>query len=145
MIGNYQNKLDDKGRITIPSKFRKTLGNKIVISFGFDNTLEIRTSASFKEWSSLLVSKGNLSKSARQLSRIILGNSFEIDIDSSGRALLPKQLIDFVNIKKDVTLVGVGDKIEIHSFEEWEKSISDSKHITTSLEQLAEELNKSQD
>jgi len=47
MIGNYKNKLDDKNRLTIPAKFRNELGLIVVVSYGFDNTLELRTSQSF--------------------------------------------------------------------------------------------------
>jgi DNA-binding transcriptional regulator/RsmH inhibitor MraZ len=48
MIGNYINKLDEKGRITIPAKFRNELGGIVVLSYGFDNTLEIRSQKTFK-------------------------------------------------------------------------------------------------
>jgi MraZ protein len=61
---------------------------------------------------------GNLSSNARNLSRAILGNSFEVSIDKAGRVLLPKQLAEMVGIDKEVTLVGVGDKIEVHATEQ---------------------------
>lgn len=140
MIGNYSNKLDDKGRLSIPSKFRNELGNVIVISYGFDNTLEIRTSKAFDDWSYSLIAKGNLSKSARKLQRLILGNSFEVNIDKAGRALLPKQLLDISKLDKDLTLIGIGDKIEIHSLKHWKSMTSDVDEMSKSLEKLAEEL-----
>lgn len=142
MIGNYSNKLDDKGRLTIPSKFRNELGELVVISYGFDNTLEIRTSKAFEEWSNSLVEKGNLSSNARNISRIILGNSFEINLDKSGRVLLPKQLIEIVKLSKEVTLIGVGNKIEVHSTNTWDNFTSDSEQMTKTLEQMAEDLSK---
>ncbi len=142
MIGNYSNKLDDKGRLTIPAKFREELGKVVVISIGFDNTLEIRTSKSFEKWKESLTSKGNLSKNARNLSRAILGNSFELTLDKAGRALLPKQLIDLIKLTKDVTLIGVGDKVEVHSTKQWDDLTSDTETMTKSLEEMAEELSK---
>lgn len=141
MIGNYNNKIDDKGRLTIPAKFRNELGDIIVISYGFDNTLEIRTPKSFEQWSNSLIAKGNLAQSARQLQRIILGNSFEINIDKAGRALLPKNLIDLANLNKEVVLVGIGEKIEIHDTEKWSSLTNATDETTKSLEELAEELN----
>jgi len=142
MIGNYKNKLDDKNRLTIPAKFRNELGLIVVVSYGFDNTLELRTSQSFNSWSQSLINKGNLSSNARNLSRIILGNSFELELDNSGRILLPKQLVNLIKLNKDVVLIGVGDKIEIHPAEQWEKLTSEPSQMTKSLEQMAEELNK---
>lgn len=144
MIGNYTNKLDDKGRLTIPTKFRDKLKSSIVISYGFDNTLEIRTVNSFDEWSNSLIAKGNLSKNARELQRLILGNSFEVDLDKNGRILLPKQLMELSKIKKEVSLIGVGNKIEIHPSKQWTELTSNVEKMTKSLEELAEELSKAE-
>ncbi len=142
MIGNYRNKLDDKARLAIPAKLRTQLGSSIVISAGFDNTLEIRTKKDFDAWMDTLTSKGNLSSNARKLSRMILGNSFEVNLDKAGRALLPKELLSIVGIKKEAVLVAVGDKVEIHAAEQWDKLMSDSKALTKSLEEMADELAK---
>lgn len=144
MIGNYLNKLDDKGRLTMPSKFRNELGESIVISYGFDNTLEIRTIKAFEEWSNSLIAKGNLSSTARQLQRMILGNSFEVTLDKAGRALLPKVLIQVANLKKEVALVGIGNKIEVHDADQWNSMSTDSNTMTKTLEELAEEMSKSE-
>ena len=142
MIGNYKNKLDEKGRIIVPAKFRKELGSFIVVSIGFDNTLEIRTSKSFEKWSETLSKKGNLSSNSRHLSRFILGNSFEVTLDKAGRALLPKQLTEIVKLTKDVMLIGIGDKIEVHSSKQWEDLTSNPEKMAKTLEQMAEELSK---
>ncbi len=140
MIGNYKNKLDEKGRLTIPSKFRNELGEFIVVSLGFDNTLEIRTKKSFEEWSNSLIAKGNLSKNARQLQRIMLGNSFELSLDKLGRINVPNQLLELAKINKEVVLVGVGEKIEIHSSTQWENNTKSVDDIAMSMEELAESL-----
>lgn len=142
MIGNYRNKIDDKARLTLPAKLRNELGGAIVISAGFDNTLEIRTQKNFKIWMDSLTSKGNLSSNARNLSRIILGNSFEVNVDKAGRVLVPKDLFGIANIEREVVLVAVGEKVEIHSAQQWDKLMQDSKALTKSLEQMADELAK---
>ncbi len=140
MIGNYKNKLDDKGRLTIPSKFRNELGDVIVVSYGFDNTLEIRTKKAFEDWSNSLIAQGNLKSKARQLQRIVLGNSFEITLDKAGRANVSNDLLKLANIEKEVTLVGIGDKIEVHSTSQWESTMNESNDLATSMEELAEAL-----
>lgn len=140
MIGNYSNKIDSKGRITIPSKFRNELGEVIVASYGFENSIELRTLSEFKKWSDLLIDKGNFVKSARELQRIILGQSFDIKVDKAGRILMPKALLKLAQIENEVVIVGIGDKLEIHSSNNWEKHISDNQQNDKSIEQLAEEL-----
>ncbi len=140
MIGNYKNKLDDKGRLTIPSKFRNELGDAIVISYGFDNTLEIRTKKAFDEWLASLIAEGNLSKNARQLQRLVLGNSFELTLDKAGRANVPKDLLNLVKIEKEVAIVGIGDKLEVHAAEQWDNSMSSAEDLAKSMEELAEAL-----
>lgn len=142
MIGNYRNKLDDKSRLTLPAKLRSELGSSIVISAGFDNTLEIRTQDEFKTWMDSLTSKGNLSSNARKLARFILGNSFEITVDKAGRVLLPKELSSFAKLDKDVVFVAVGDKVEIHAAKQWDDLMSDSSALEKSLEEMADELSK---
>ncbi len=121
MIGNYQYSLDSKGRLAIPSKFRKELGTKIVLSLGFDQTLEIRREIDFKNWTNFLLEKSSMNKNSRLVSRTVIGNSFEVSLDGQGRILLPKLLLEQVGINKKVQIVGVGNKLELHSQDKWEK------------------------
>lgn len=140
MIGNYKNKIDDKGRMTIPSKFRNELGEAVVISFGFDNTLEIRTKLAFDDWMNSLKIKGNLNANARKLQRIILGNSFDLSIDKAGRINLPASLIELAKIDKEVAIVGIGDKIEVHSAEQWDALTNPDDDLSATMEELAAAL-----
>lgn len=142
MIGNYKNKLDDKGRLTIPSKFRNELGEVVIISYGFDNTLEIRTKKAFEQWSNSLVAKGNLNKKARELQRIVLGNSFDLSLDKAGRINVPKELMQLAGIEKEVSIVGIGDKIEVHSASAWDKTMSNAEELAASMEELAQALSE---
>ncbi len=140
MIGNFSNKLDEKGRMTIPSKFRDELGTDVVISWGFDQTLEVRTKEAFQEWSNSLIAKGNLKKDARQLQRFVLGNSFDLTIDKAGRVNVPNKLIEMAKIDREVTLVGIGDKLEVHATERWDAMTNDTEDLSMSMEELAEAL-----
>ncbi len=119
MIGNYKNKLDQKGRIMIPAKWREILEEKIILSLGFDSTLEIRNPDDFNIWVELLEKNNTLNKDTRIILRAILGNSFELNVDTQGRINLPQTLINSAHLEEDVVLVGVNDKIEIHSLESW--------------------------
>ncbi len=139
MLGNQKVSIDEKGRLTIPTKFRKEIGNFVVVSFEFEDMLVIRKKEEWEKWSNLLIEKGNFKKAARILQRKILGNSAEISIDSKGRILLPKTLIEISNLSNNVQIVGVGNKLEIVSESSWEKMMND-KENNMSIEEAAEAL-----
>ncbi len=121
----------------MPSKLREQLGSEVVISFSFGNVLEIRTKDAFQDWSNSLLEKGNFKKEARELQRLVLGNSFELSIDKAGRVNIPDNLIALVKLEKEVTLIGVGDKLEIHSTSAWEAVTDDSEDLANKMEELA--------
>lgn len=138
MIGNYRNKLDIKGRLIIPIKFRDEFNGTVIVSLGLDQTLEIRNSEAFTAWTNQIQAKGMLSKEARIISRAILGNSFELNIDNQGRINLPQSLILKANIRGEVVLVGVRNKVEVHSLEAWNAFMNETADGI--LEQAAAKL-----
>lgn len=137
-IGSYINKIDDKGRMIVPSNFKKILDTTIFLSLEFENTLVIRTKDDFQKWENELKDLDPLKKSTRTLQRLILGNSEKIKIDSKGRINIPNILLKNSNIGKNVVVVGVGNKIEIHSEDVWNEMNTNK----FSLEDAAEEISK---
>lgn len=138
-IGNHLNSIDNKGRMIVPSKFRKYLKNTVVLSLEFENTLVLRETSEFEKWSKLITEKSVFSKDVRLLQRLIFGRSEKINIDAKGRINISPELLKTCKIKNDVQIVGVGNKIEIHSIESWNK-INTSTNV--SLENIAEKLSK---
>ncbi len=139
MIGNYKVSIDEKGRMTIPTKFRHEIGNEVVVSFEFEGLLVIRKKEEWDEWQEFILSKGTLNKAARTLQRKILGNSSEATIDSKGRILLPKTLIESAELESNVQVVGVGKKLEIVSETAW-KQMLEEEEGNLSIEDAAEAL-----
>ena len=81
LIGQYTHELDSKKRLTLPAKWRKVLGSKVVVTNGLDNSLFV---FSQKEWESIAEKLGSLSlgnSESRNFNRFFLSNAFEIDID----------------------------------------------------------------
>ncbi len=136
MIGNHKVSIDEKGRMTIPTKFRDELGKEVVVSFEFEGLLVIRSKNEWKKWEELILSKGTLNKNARILQRKILGNSGEAIIDSKGRILLPKTLVEVSNLESNVQVVGVGNKLEIVSETTW-KEMLEEEESNLSIEDAA--------
>ena len=141
MFGNYKRVLDEKNRILIPSKLRKNLGNFIYITLGLDNILEIRNKNDFLVWKEKLLSNNLLNKQTRIFNRLLLGNTFDVELDKQGRIILPDVFKQKTNIKKEIMFVGVGSKIEVWPYKKYLEFLEkfDEKN---SLENLAEKLFK---
>jgi MraZ protein len=115
MIGNFRYTVDDKGRITIPSKLRNELGDVLYVTKDFDNVLSLRSRKEFDNLQDQLLQQSAFSRDARNLQRTIIGNTFEITPDKQGRINLPKNLLEETGIDKEVVIVASGNRVEIFS------------------------------
>ncbi|WP_342252154.1 division/cell wall cluster transcriptional repressor MraZ [Spiroplasma endosymbiont of Amphibalanus improvisus] len=140
-LGQYHHTIDDKNRLTVPSKFRDVLKNESVlyVSKGLDNCLELRDEKQFNVWAEKLRQLGDGKKTARALTRQIMSQSGEVTIDNSGRIKINQFQLDLIGIKKDVVIVGNNNKLEFWTPEAWEKYQTDN----SSLEDYADELGDS--
>ncbi len=139
LLGTYEHSLDSKNRLTLPSGIRKNFDTFVVLSIGIDKCAEIRTPEEFKSYTSMLQKVGISKEKYRTLLRTVLGNSFEIQIDSSNRVLVPSIITEFCNFSKNVVLIGVGDKMEV-----WSADIYNSikrKDDINALSSVVESLN----
>ncbi len=139
LIGEYTHTQDDKKRISLPSKFRKEMGKKVVVTHGLDNCLFMYTT---KEWVKISEKLGNLSMGqadSRGFNRIMLAGAQEIDVDSIGRILLPEFLREFAGLeaKNKVVFAGVHSRVEVWDESRWKDYKS---RILKKADQLAEKL-----
>jgi MraZ protein len=119
-IGEYKHTLDEKKRISIPSKFKAKLGKKVVVTRGLDNCLFIYP---VKEWAKIaekLARLGMGKREQRGFNRFMLGGATEISIDGVGRILIPETLKNFAKIKSKVVFAGVFNRIEVWNDKAWE-------------------------
>lgn len=120
-LGSFKHSIDAKNRLTLPTKFVvKFAKSKAVITKGFEGCLEVWTSLDFDKRVNQVLSYSQNKKNARILSRQIFANSNEVEIDKAKRILLPTNLKDMASIKKDVMIIGVGNKIEIWNLKTYE-------------------------
>jgi MraZ protein len=137
LIGEYKHTLDDKKRISVPSKFRKALGKKVVVTNGLDNCLFIYQ---IKEWEKIASKLSGLSwgtSDQRKLNRFMLAGATEVSIDSVGRILIPEHLKKTAKIKTKVVFAGVYSRIEVWDEQTWEKH---KKEVAKNADQVAERL-----
>jgi len=136
-MGEYQHTIDNKGRVSIPSKFREELGEVFVITKGLDNCLFVYP---MEEWNRLeqkLKSLPFTRADARAFARFFFSGAVECELDKQGRVLLPQVLREHARIKKDVVIIGVSTRIEIWAKEVWEEY---SLQAAANYEAIAETL-----
>lgn len=137
LIGEFTHTIDEKNRISLPAKFRKEMGNALVITPGLDNCLFVFTK---KEWTKISEKLGNfsmLSADNRSFNRFMFGGATEVSVDSIGRILLPDFLKDRANLKTKAALVGVQNRLEIWNDKAWTDY---KKRVAGQADQLAEKL-----
>jgi MraZ protein len=120
LIGEYKHKIDDKKRISLPIKFRKYLGKKIIITKGLDGCLFIYSEKEWTRISAKIADLGMGQSDRRSFNRYMLSGASEIDIDSVGRILIPENLIKEAGIKNVAIFAGVFNRVEVWDENKWE-------------------------
>jgi MraZ protein len=141
LIGEYIHTIDEKNRVSLPVKFRKEMGKKIIITPGLDNCLFVFT---LKEWAkvSKRLSDTNsdlsfLKADKRSFNRYMFGRAVDVEVDSIGRILVPDFLKDIIKPSNKVAVIGVEDRVEIWNDKVWLKY---KEEIGKQADQLAENL-----
>jgi MraZ protein len=120
-IGEYSHTIDTKKRLAVPSKFRRELGKKAIITRGLDSCLVIYPT---KEWQVLAKKLGTLPNSqieARGFARIMLAGAMDVSLDNLGRILIPDYLKKYASLKKNVVVTGLFNRLEIWDERKWQE------------------------
>lgn len=137
LIGEYVHTLDAKKRLSLPSKFRRKFGKKVIVTRGLDNCLFLYPT---REWEKISEKLGELSigqRDTRGFNRFMLSGAVEVDVDSVGRILIPDFLKHFAELKNKVVLAGIHNRVELWDERKW---IGYKKRIEGQADQLAEKL-----
>jgi MraZ protein len=136
-MGEYRHTIDAKGRLIVPSRFREELGDCFVITRGLDNCLFVYPQ---REWVLIerkLKALPFTKADARAFMRFFFSGAVEVEQDRQGRVLIPSNLRDYAGIKRDVVVIGVSNRVEVWSQENWEEYTDESR---LSFEQVAEKM-----
>lgn len=139
-IGEYHYKLDEKGRLAIPPKFRLSFKKEMVVTRGIDNCLFLYSK---EEWQKLALKLSQLPISkakTRAFARLMLAGAMDVAIDKQGRIILPDYLRSYAKIKKNIVMAGLYNRLEIWDEKDWEEykrqSERESKDIAETLGEL---------
>lgn len=119
-IGEYQHSLDEKGRVTVPSKYREQLEDSFILTKGLDGCLFIYTLSEWAVFEQKLKSLPLTNLNARKFVRFFLSGAVECVPDKQGRILIPSSLRVYSEIEKDIVFIGMGNRIEVWSQSKWE-------------------------
>lgn len=136
-IGEYTHTADEKKRISLPAKFRKELGSKVVITRGLDNCLFLYTKKTWNSIAEETAKLGMMQADQRGFSRFMFSGASELDVDSAGRILIPEYLGSFAGLGNKIVFAGVHNRIEIWNDKQWEQY---KKRIETDADRMAEKL-----
>jgi MraZ protein len=125
--GEFDYKIDDKGRLPVPPKFRNAFKDGIVLTPGAENCLTIYTPSEWKKLTSSLNNSPLARSKMRKLSRALFATAFSTKIDNQGRIAIPAPLRDHAQLTDDVTIAGTNTYLEIWNKQLWEEEKADSQ------------------
>ena len=137
LIGEFHNKIDDKNRLAVPKKFRDELTLPYVLTKGYENSLVLVDSQSWQEITREIQSNSYILKSLRETTRFLVGGAVELSLDQQGRITIPKHLMSFASLTKNVVIVGLMRWVEIWDEAQWEKH---QKMLQENASSISEEL-----
>ena len=114
LLGTYTPKIDAKGRMALPAKFRSQLGPGMVMARGQERCVYLLPQSEFR-------------RIALQIQRTSMGNKADQEPDKQGRVLVPQMLRDYANLESDIVVIGVGTRAEIWNKQAWEEYLAEKE------------------
>ena len=140
--GRFEHSVDDKGRTSIPMKFREILSSQFderLIVSNFDNCLWAYPVAEWQKIEDKVAALPQFNPQVKALQRMFISAACECPIDKQGRMLIPPTLRDYAGFKRDIVMVGMVKRIEIWDRDRWNKVFDASQEmVTASAEALAD-------
>jgi len=118
--GTFDYSLDAKNRLTVPAKFRASLSEGVVLAKGIERCVQVWTPKAFEAYTGAALAGMNpLSDQARKLNRFFSANSFDTELDSAGRVMVPGFLLEHGELRKEVVVTGAGACLEVWDRAAW--------------------------
>ncbi|MBI5417214.1 division/cell wall cluster transcriptional repressor MraZ [Candidatus Poribacteria bacterium] len=139
--GEYHYAIDEKGRISIPAKFRQILEEKnekkLVVTRGMDRCLFVLPGYEWQSWEAKIKSFPVTQALARSFVRVMLSGAFETQLNKQGRILIPQTLRSYAEISKDTVIIGISSRMEIWDKTRWQTYMENAEK---NLEEMSEKL-----
>lgn len=136
--GEYICKLDAKGRLVLPAKLKAAIpdsnGNELMMIQGFEPCLVLYTLLEYNKTYSKVAGLDELKKEDRNIQRNFFRRNIDVELDNTGRFIIPKNMMQAVKIDKEVKVVGVGNRMELWNPEVLEEYILDSEELSDQVQ-----------
>jgi len=127
LLGTHTPKLDDKGRIILPAKFRDELSAGVVVTRGQERCLYVFSKSEFESVHEKIRQAPVTSEEARKYLRLFLSGAADDTPDKQGRVLVPQLLRDYAGLAKELVIIGVGSRAEIWDATSWQEYLSSNE------------------
>lgn len=134
-LGTYTPRLDDKGRLILPARFRDGLAGGVVITKGQERCLYVFSIPEFQRIAEQLRAQPMTHKAARAYSRIFFAGAHDEVPDKQGRVTIPPHLRSYARLERDLAVIGASNRVEIWDRESWERYLADSEESFADLEE----------
>ena len=124
LLGTYTPKIDAKGRVALPAKFRSQLGQGLVMARGQDRCVYLLPFDDFRRIASQIQRTSVGNKAAREYLRVFLSGAVDQEPDKQGRVVVPQMLRDYANLGSDIVVIGVGTRAELWNKDAWESYLA---------------------
>jgi MraZ protein len=136
--GHYEHSLDSKNRLSVPARFRAEFSSGLVLANDSDGCIAVRTTESHEQiFERALAGKNPLGNDYKTVQRYFQWNSFDAELDGSGRITLREELLTHAGIEREVVVAGVGDHLEIWGRERFNEA---QAAIAASIGEVTESL-----
>jgi len=137
-FGEFEYKIDEKGRVPIPPRFRRELKEGVILTPGIERCINVYPLSEWRKLATTLTTTSVTRSKMRKLNRAIFATAFSLSIDGQGRIALPSPLRQYAGIEDEVVIAGANTCLELWNKEQWEseKAISQEQawQIIESLE-----------
>jgi MraZ protein len=136
-LGTYTPKLDEKGRIILPAKFRDQLSGGVVLTRGQERCLYVFSTREFEEMHETLRQAPVTNKQSRDFQRLLLSGASDEQLDKQHRLTVPAVLRDYAGLDRDLAVIGMGSRLEIWNAAAWARYVDEQE---SQFSEVAEEV-----
>lgn len=127
LLGEYHHTLDEKGRVSIPVKVRAACSSGAILTRGLDQSLFLFPREAWEAFAQTLHALPWHQPETRALTRLFMAGASEVEMDRSGRMLIPEHLRAYAHLTRDVVILGVGNRLEVWDEARWSTSLHEAE------------------
>jgi MraZ protein len=132
-LGTHQPRLDEKGRLFLPAKYREELAEGLVITKGQERCLYVFPVEEFQRITEALRTAPVTAKAVRDYSRVLFASASDEVPDKQGRITIPQSLREYAGLRRDCVVIGANTRLEIWDAQAWETYLADQEQAFADL------------